>query len=107
MAELANAIRAKYTQNKQALILIESDGKNADGETIVTKYDRHSWRRIMLEPYRIQHQNDWAHEAIVLLNSMSQRDLALHVNDRGGCFEARRTSMSSFNIDSGLPDTPP
>ena len=85
MAELANAIRAKHTPNKQALILIESDGKNANGETIVTKYDRHSWRRIMLEPYRISHQNDWAHEAIVLLNSMSQRDLALHVNDRGGC----------------------
>lgn len=85
MAELANAIRAKYTPNKQALILIESDGKNDDGDTIVTAYDRNSWRRIMLEPYRIQHQNDWAHEAMVLLNSMSQHDLALHVNDRGCC----------------------
>lgn len=94
MGELANAIRVKFLEewNKNrpadcpwpALSVIESDGKQEDGNKIVPQMGRHTWDEVMLQPYVRQHQNEWAHEAMVLINWMSPVELAANVNMKGG-----------------------
>ncbi len=91
MADLARAIRVKFqeefnksrTANETVWSLIESDGKQKDGSTIVPQMGRHTWK-IMVQPYLWQHQNEWAHEAMVLINWMSPDELAANVNMKGG-----------------------
>tara|TARA_Y100000816_G_scaffold252406_1_gene203393 strand:+ start:2348 stop:3055 length:708 start_codon:yes stop_codon:yes gene_type:complete len=92
MADLANAIRVKfleeynknYSANETVWSLIESDGKQEDGSKIVPQMGRHTWDEVMLQPYVRQHQNEWAHEAMVLINWMSPDELVANVNRKGG-----------------------
>ena len=92
MGDLANAIRVKFLEewnknrpdNKRVLSLIESDGKQKDGSKIIPAEGRCTWDEVMLQPYVRQHQNTWAHEAMVLINWMSPVELAANVNMKGG-----------------------
>ena len=91
-ADLPNAIRVKFleefnksrTANEMVLSLIESDGYQEDGSKIAPAKGRHTWDEVMLQPYIRQHQNEWAHEAMVLINWMSPVELAANVNMKGG-----------------------
>ena len=91
-ADLPNAIRVKFleefnksrTANEMILSLIETDGKQEDGSKIAPAKGRHTWDEVMLQPYIRQHQNEWAHEAMVLINWMSPVELAANVNMKGG-----------------------
>ena len=67
------------------LSLIEYTGKDSNGDSIVPEPGRDTWGNVMLRPYVRQIQNDWAKEAMILINWMSPEDLAHHVNERGGC----------------------
>ncbi len=67
------------------LTLIEYTGRDSSGNSIVPEPGRDTWGNVMLRPYVRQFQNDWAKEAMILINWMSPEDLALHVNERGGC----------------------
>ena len=92
MGELANAIRTKFieefnksrTAKETVLSLIETDGKQEDGSKIAPAAGRDTWEEVMLQPYVRQCQNDWAHEAMVLINWMSPVELAANINRKGG-----------------------
>ena len=94
MTELANAIRERFHEeqtkyrpdNATVGYLIESDGKRKDGMKIAPAAGRDTWDEVMLQPYIRPHQNEWAHEAMVLLNWMSVHYLTANVNKRGGYF---------------------
>ena len=119
MGELANSIRVKFREewNKNrptdwpwpALAVIESDGKRKDGGKIVPQTGRHTWDEVMLQPYVRQHQNTWAHEAMVLITWMSPVELAANVNKRGGYFlhgNGPWAGMSALHwaVDIGFPN---
>ena len=66
------------------LSLIEYTGKDSNGDSIVPEHGRDTWGDVMLQPYVRQCQNDWAREAVILINWMSPQKLDIHVNDKGG-----------------------
>ena len=114
--ELANAIRERFNDelkknrpdNATVGYLIESDGKRKDGMKIAPAAGRDTWDEVMLQPYIRPHQNEWAHEAMVLLNWMSVRDLTANVNMKGGYALGGRgpwLGMSALHwaVDTGFP----
>jgi len=69
---------------EHVLTLIEYTGRDSSGDSIVPEPGRDTWGNVMFRPYVRPIQNDWAKEAMILINWMSPEDLALHVNERGG-----------------------
>ena len=75
----------KITNNTEPVLrLIEYTGKDSNDNVIVPKRGRDTWANVMLQPYVRQCGNDWAREALILINWMSPNALAAHVNNRGG-----------------------
>ena len=82
--EAQKRVDRMINNTEPVLSLIEYTGKDSNGHSIVPEPGRDTWGNVMLRPYVRPIQNDWAKEAMILINWMSPEDLAFHVNNKGG-----------------------